>query len=61
MQLKLTLIADIQTKILSHTAINCFYDKNNQFTDALMRHTLFLNNVSVLSPKFVKLAFYYVE
>ena len=51
---KLTLIADVQTIILSHTAI-CFYDKNNHFKDALMRHTLYLNNVSVsLSPKFEK-------
>ena len=30
MQRKPALIADIQTKILSQTAI-CFYDKNNHF------------------------------
>ena len=54
MQKKLTQIADVQTKILSHSAIGC-YDINNQFADALMRHTLYLNNVSVsLGPKFVK-------
>ena len=53
MQRKLTRIADIQTKILSHTL--CFYDKNNHFKDAFMRHTLYLNNISVsLSPKFEK-------
>ena len=38
----------------SHTAI-VFYERNNKLADALMRHTLFLNNVSVsLYPKFVK-------
>ena len=35
MQRKLTLIADVQTKILSHTAI-CFCDKNDHFKDTLM-------------------------
>ena len=54
MQRKLTLIADVQTKTLSQTAI-CFYDKNNYFKDALMRHTLYLNNVSAsLTRKFEK-------
>ena len=54
MMRKLTLFADIQTKILSQTAI-CFYDKNNNFKDSLMRHTLYINNVSVsLSTKLVK-------
>ena len=54
MQRKLTRIADVQTKILSHSAI-CFYDKNNHFKDALMRHTFYLKNVSVsLCPKFEK-------
>ena len=54
MQRILTHVADVQTKILSHIAI-CFYDENNHFKDALMRHTLYLNNVSVsLSPKFEK-------
>ena len=44
----------MQTKILSHTTI-CLYDKNNYFKDTLMRHTLYLNNVSVsLCPKFEK-------
>ena len=53
-QRKLTCIANVQTKISSHTAI-CFYDKNNHFNDASMRHTLYLNNVSVpLCPKFEK-------
>ena len=55
MQRKLTLIiVDVQNKILSETDI-AFYDKNNQFADALKRHTLYLNNVSVsLSSKLVK-------
>ena len=39
---------------MSHTAIG-FYDKNNQFADALLRQTVFLKNISVyLSPKFLK-------
>ena len=46
MQRKLTLIADVQTKVLSHIAI-CLYDKNNHFKNSLMRHTLYLNNVPV--------------
>ena len=54
MQRKLTLIADVLTKILSHNTI-CFYDENDHFKDTLMRHTLYLNNVSVsLYPKFEK-------
>ena len=59
MQSKITLINDMQSKILSHTAIS-FYDKNNSFTDALMRQTLFLNNASIsLRPKFVKRVVFY--
>ena len=54
MQRQLALIADVRTKILSQITI-CFYDKNYHFKYALMRHTLYLNNVSVsLSPKFEK-------
>ena len=45
-QRKLTLIADVQTKIFFHTAIG-FYDKTNNFKDSLMRHTLYISNVSV--------------
>ena len=44
MQRKVTLIADIQSKILSHTTV-AFYDKDNNysFRGAVRRRTFFLN------------------
>ena len=54
MNRKITLIADVKTKILQRSAI-LFYEKNHSFKDALRRQTFFLNNISVnLTPRFDK-------